>query len=148
MLDLTPREPYSVHQSPRFAEQLVGEYEMPEGQEARVFMLSALTRYYRMVVDLGMLEHTGDWDWRITVTLNDGTIVGTHPWNDDTDTDTWSDEIMLPYKTEPGDYTDHFARWTSLQVEENTFTEGGILYETTVTLPIEDIKTVHFSYDT
>lgn len=130
------------HISSDLANELMGEYHLPADHEARVFAIEALIKYYRMVRDLGDLEHTGDWDWRIAVVMTDGRLIGTHDWDEVRGIDVWGDEMKIPFTVDPADYTDHFARWTSLQIEENTFSEDGIVSEAIITVPIDDIQTI------
>lgn len=79
----------------------------------RVHRLYALVKTYELVRDLGELEHTSDWDWRIEVEMDNGQIIPT-PQPNDLDPYDWSDEIRLDYETVPGDYLAGFTRWANL----------------------------------
>lgn len=66
----------------------------------------------------GDLEHTNDWDWRISVVTYDGEVHGTYTSVDPNDDYLWADTMTLPYTVEPGDYESHFARWKFIHVEQ------------------------------
>jgi hypothetical protein len=116
-----------------------------------VFRIHALIKLYQFVLDQGELEHTSDWDWRITVMHGApsamGTYSGYHMGSDDKD---YSDAVMcdtieLDYETEPEDYTSHFSRWEFLTIEEF---HGDQNEATTVRVPIDHIRTISIGYDT
>lgn len=64
---------------------------------ARYMRIAALVLLYDAVMQLGWIEHTSDWDWRLHVTLDDGTTVP----NQTEDEEEWTDTIEL----DEDDYT-------------------------------------------
>ena len=104
--------------------------------ELRVMRLSALLTIYRATLELGDLEHTADWDWRITITTNDGSLI---PDEHRAET-TMCDAVELPYTVEPGDYTSAFERWEVLNVEVYDWSEPPTT--TIVPVRIDDIRSI------
>lgn len=68
--------------------------------------IAAYVTAYSMIQDLGDLEHTGDWDWWVGVTLRDGTRLGDylHVNPDDEDHDgPYCDGIVFTNAKTPHD---------------------------------------------
>jgi len=88
----------------------------------RVMMVSDLLMVYSMVREMGELEHTSDWDWRITVEA----FLGGRTWtlgtalDEDDDLEKWADTFRWPesYSVQPRDYTNRFGAWKFIEVEE------------------------------
>ena len=109
----------SEQMSPRFAKMIQGDFKFDSDMthSQRVMRLHQILKFYNMVIELGMLEHTGDWDWRITVVTED------HSFGTSMDRDgegPWGDTFRFPENMEviPSDYTDFFSRWHIIEVEE------------------------------
>jgi hypothetical protein len=103
----------TAHVSTQLAALVVGEHRFDGmSHELRTMRMAALIRTYNAVIDIGDLEHTADWDWRITITTNDG--LEYPPASCET---TMCDVLELPYTVEPGDYTSNFSRWEILKAE-------------------------------
>jgi len=134
-----------VHQvSPDLAAMVVGKFDF-DGMDhhARVMSLSALIKLYNLVRDLGDLEHTGDWDWRIQVVWGDAKFPVPNPPDDDPEPedfeDTMCDVLTLNYEVEPNDYINRFARWNYLTIEVYAPTgEHGETHD--VLVPIDEIR--------
>jgi hypothetical protein len=134
---------YDPQTSPALANLVMGRFDfMGLPHEIRVMRLRALIELYSAILRIGELEHTSDWDWRIEIyhaPANErATITGTRD-------DAWSDTFDLPYATAPNDYLDGFARWEFLRVTEFPTTDS--TEEHTVNVPIDDIRTIHISYE-
>lgn len=141
---INPFDPDQTAQiSMQLADLVTGEFTFDGlGHELRVRRLSAFIRIYQAVIDLGDLEHTADWDWRIEITHGDGEYLIPA---DDVEGTSMCDTIELPYEIEPTDYVDGFARWTHLRAyildwstDEHTTTWASI--------PIDDIRRLHCEY--
>ena len=136
---------YDPHLSPELAQLVTGTFSFTDlPHEIRVMRLKAIIEIYEAVKELGELEHTSDWDWRIEVLHapdnGPATSVGT---NDDRNV--FADVMKLDYKTSPEDYLDHFARWQILTVEELSGETGDPTY---VEVPIDEIRIIQMWYDT
>lgn len=128
----------TAHVSVKLADLVCGEFVL-EGlsHELRATRLAALIRVYEAVIDIGDLEHTADWDWRITVQTLDGTLI---PDETPEDATVMCDTLELPYTVEPGDYTSGFARWTTLKAEIYNWSDDG--GTTWAEIPIDSIKSI------
>ena len=109
----------SEQMSPRFAGMIQGDFKFAGdmSHSQRVMRIYQILKFYNMVIELGMLEHTVDWDWRITILTDD------HSFGTSMDRDgegPWADTFRFPENMEvlPSDYSDGFARWQVIEVEE------------------------------
>jgi hypothetical protein len=133
---------YDPHVSPALADLVTGSFSFIDlPHELRVFRLHALIELLGAVQNIGELEHTADWDWRIEVIhAHPGLpgqppeIAGTHG------EDWWTDEMGLPYRIESHDYLDHFARWKNLRLTEYHI-ESDEPKE--ITIPIDHIRVIN-----
>jgi hypothetical protein len=140
-----PTDP-SLQVSGELSAMVVGDFKF-EGMNhpTRVERLVALIKLYEAVMEIGDHEHTGDWDWRITVTWDYGRKVsGTY---DGKDLINYSDamlcdHIKLDYTVEPNDYLTDFARWKLLTVEEFGNRDGDLDYPR---VPIDSITNIHIT---
>ena len=130
---------YDSHLSTKLADMVTGTFEfygMPH--DVRVMRLKAIMEVYDAVMRLGDLEHTGDWDWRISV------YYAATPHELPTEVggdreDVWSDTIRLDYEVFPEDYTEGFVRWENLIVEERDHDTDEL---TDVPVPIDSIRLI------
>lgn len=132
--------------SSELATHVVGEYDLREMSHAsRVNRVFSLITLQAAVLTIGELEHTSDWDWRITITLDDGSQFGSL-YDLPDDGYQWADTMKLPYTVEPNDYIDGFARWTTVLIE--TFPTSDADDAIDVPVPIDRIATIQIGYDT
>ena len=116
-----------------------------------MFRLHALLKLYNFVLTQGELEHTSDWDWRISICYGEPNAVGSWAgFQSGTDEKDYSDAVMcdtisLDYQTEPGDYTSQFQRWEFLTVEEF---RGDDHDPVAVQIPIDHVRFLSIGYDT
>jgi hypothetical protein len=95
----TPDQPFSRP----VADVLEGLHVMPDSLTDRVRLLAELEYLNRMREVFGWWDHTGDWDWRVTVTMNDGSTIGTT-----NDFEIMSDEFhVVDLPTDPYDLDLH-----------------------------------------
>ena len=153
---------YDPQMSGDLANLVTGRFDfMSLPHELRVMRLYSLIQMYATVRRIGDLEHTSDWDWRIEIAyapnadgsgpaLHAGTMsphLGDDFHTPDPDADpehsTMCDTIELRYTTEPGDYTDQFARWQNLTVEELD-DDGNVQYRD---VPIDSLRSINVYYD-
>lgn len=110
--------------SPKLADLVVGIHLFkPEwDHQQRVMAVSGILAVYETVRQLGDIEHTGDWDFRITVEAFTGgrTFTFGTALDPDDDSDKWGDWFRWPesYSIKPNDYTTGFAAWKFIEVEE------------------------------
>ena len=83
-----------------------------DSHEDRVNRIFAMLTMYDALLEAGQFEHTSDWDWFPRVKMKDGKeYVG---------------DLSLEYEdTIPEDYTQRFARWKYLRVENLYDDESG-----------------------
>lgn len=131
------------HMSSSLADVVIGTHEFHGlDHETRVFRIYALQTMTKAVWDIGELEHTSDWDWRVSVEHGEANIIsGTYDLENDEQV--WADTINLPYTTEPGDYMNHFQRWTHMEVEEyRPYTDDPIQ----VLIPVDQINRITITF--
>lgn len=69
-------EPDHIRVSTAIADELCGDYDLSAlNHTDRVTLLNSLYLTLEHTKILGWHEHTGDWDWRIELTLDDGEII-------------------------------------------------------------------------
>lgn len=125
------------------ADVLEGLHVMPDSLTDRVRLLAELVELNRLRDIFGWWDHTGDWDWRVTVTMNDGSTIGT---NDDFDT--MSDEFHIANMP-----TDHYdldlhslpeadRKLPTDLVVQIISNDADSPNDTNVTVPILDIQSI------
>lgn len=124
------------------AELLSGSYDLRElSHESKIHRIYSLIALQRAMMDVGELEHTNDWDWRVTVIDVNDKSYGTVDFPDDPDYErsTWADTIELPYTIESDDYLDGFARWTTIRVETFRASDPDPMM---IDVPVDSIATI------
>src|SRR5262245_31453655 len=110
--------------SPKLADLVVGIHLFKHDwdHQQRVMAVSGILAVYETVRQLGDIEHTGDWDFRITVEAFTGgqTFTFGTALDEEDDLEKWGDWFRWPesYSIQPNDYTTGFAAWKYIEVEE------------------------------
>jgi hypothetical protein len=109
--------------SPKLADLVVGihVFDPKWDHQQRVMAVSGILAVYETVRQLGDIEHTGDWDFRITVeAFTGGRTITLGTSLDDHEDERWGDWFRWPesYSIKPNDYTTGFAAWKFIEVEE------------------------------
>jgi hypothetical protein len=127
------------------ASHVTGEYDLTGLSHAsRVNRVFSLITMQAAVLTIGELEHTSDWDWRVSIVMDNGERYGTVDFPDDVYQ--WADTMRLPYTVEPNDYIDGFARWTTVLVETFPTSDSGDPID--VPIDLDRIATITIGYDT